>query len=163
MVSSHGRYHCWQVSAGGTRHIKRRKRNVDGTYGDDDSYHSSQDEAGKTRRQKRRRQQKEKLAQGGRNVGSDSDYSYQSVVSAGGRRHVKRRRKRAGGTYSTEESYHSDQDADGKVIQDVFNSHHPNPFPSVHIPGYCAPTNNIWPAVWTFIPIAISRIQLVIS
>ena len=37
------------------------------------------------------------------------DYSYRSVVSAGGTRHVKRRRKRADGTYSAEESYHSDQ------------------------------------------------------
>lgn len=46
--------------------------------------------------------------------GSDSDFSYRSFVSAGGTRHVKRRRKRADGTYSAEESYHSSQDAEGQ-------------------------------------------------
>ncbi len=29
-------------SAGGTRHVKRRKKLADGTYGDEESYHSSQ-------------------------------------------------------------------------------------------------------------------------
>ena len=36
---------------------------------------------------------------GKRNAGSDSEYSYRSIVSAGGTRHVKRRRKREDGTY----------------------------------------------------------------
>ena len=46
------------VSAGGTRHVRRRKKNADGTYGDDESYHSSQDEGGKERRRRRRRERK---------------------------------------------------------------------------------------------------------
>ena len=103
------------MSAGGTRHVKRRKKNKDGTYGDAESYHSSQDEAGKERRKKRRQGRKEKIAKGGRNAGSDSDFSYRSVRSAGGTRHVKRRRKREDGTYSAEESFHSGDDAAGKV------------------------------------------------
>ena len=48
-------------------------------------------------------------------AGSDSDYSYKSFVSAGGTRHVTRRRKRADGTYSAAESYHSSQDPDGRA------------------------------------------------
>ena len=44
--------------------------------------------------------------QGKRNPGSASDYSYTSHVSAGGTRHVTRRRKRADGTYSAAHSYH---------------------------------------------------------
>lgn len=45
---------------------------------------------------------KEKQAQkkaGKRDTDSDSDFSYRSVYSAGGTRHVKRRRKRGDGTY----------------------------------------------------------------
>ena len=48
-------------------------------------------------------------------TGSDSDFSYKSFVSAGGTRHVTRRRKRADGTYSAAESYHSSQDPDGRA------------------------------------------------
>ncbi|ELT92842.1 hypothetical protein CAPTEDRAFT_224063 [Capitella teleta] len=103
------------VSAGGTRHVKRRRKNVDGTYGDEESYHSSQDEEGQKRRKKRREKRKEAIRQGKRNEGSDSDFSYKSVVSAGGTRHVRRRKKNADGTYGDEESYHSSQDEDGRT------------------------------------------------
>ena len=48
-------------------------------------------------------------------VGSESDYSYKSYVSAGGTRHVTRRRKRADGTYSAAHSYHSSQDPEGRA------------------------------------------------
>ncbi|XP_046563193.1 uncharacterized protein LOC124272090 isoform X4 [Haliotis rubra] len=92
-------------SAGGTRHVTRRRKRADGTYSDAESYHSSQDEDGQARRRRRRRERKH---------GSDSAHSYCSVVSAGGTRHVKRRRKRADGTYSASESYHSsDSDEPG--------------------------------------------------
>ncbi|XP_046353245.1 uncharacterized protein LOC124133066 isoform X4 [Haliotis rufescens] len=92
-------------SAGGTRHVRRRRKRADGTYSDAESYHSSQDEDGQARRRRRRRERKH---------GSDSAHSYCSVVSAGGTRHVKRRRKRADGTYSASESYHSsDSDKPG--------------------------------------------------
>ncbi|XP_078339440.1 uncharacterized protein LOC111107058 isoform X2 [Crassostrea virginica] len=86
------------VSAGGTRHVRRRKKNADGTYGDSESYHSSQDEDGEARRRKRRRD---------REHGSDSEHSYYSVVSAGGTRHVRRRKRNPDGTYGDSESYHS--------------------------------------------------------
>ncbi|XP_061187777.1 uncharacterized protein LOC133195840 [Saccostrea echinata] len=86
------------VSAGGTRHVRRRKKNADGTYGDSESYHSSQDEDGEARRRKRRRD---------REHGADSDHSYYSVVSAGGTRHVRRRKRNDDGTYGESESYHS--------------------------------------------------------
>ncbi|KAK3580637.1 hypothetical protein CHS0354_013399 [Potamilus streckersoni] len=93
------------ISAGGTRHVERRRKRADGTYSDPESYHSSQDEAGAARRRQRRRERKH---------GPDSAHSYYSVVSAGGTRHVKRRRKRADGTYSASESYHSsDSDKPG--------------------------------------------------
>ena len=111
------------VSAGGTRHVKRRRRREDGTYSDEESYHSDQDEAGKARRQKRRnvrkaqaiKEKKAALKKGKRDAGSDSDYSYRSVISAGGTRHVRRKKKRADGTYSDSESYHSSQDEDGEA------------------------------------------------
>lgn len=103
------------ISAGGTRHVKRRKKLADGTYGDEESYHSSQDEEGKTRRKERRKKREQALKEGKRNKDSDSEYSYRSVVSAGGTRHVKRRKKLADGTYGDEESYHSSQDEDGKA------------------------------------------------
>jgi hypothetical protein len=92
------------VSAGGTRHVRRRKKNADGTYGDSESYHSSQDEDGEARRRKRRRD---------REHGDDSDHSYYSVISAGGTRHVRRRKRNPDGTYGDSESYHSgDTDLD---------------------------------------------------
>lgn len=87
-----------EVSAGGTRHVKRRRKRADGTRSAAESYHSSQDEGGKARRRQRRRE---------RRHGADSAHSYFSVVSAGGTRHVRRRKKRADGTYSDSESYHS--------------------------------------------------------
>nr|XP_034317865.1 zinc finger CCCH domain-containing protein 13 isoform X1 [Crassostrea gigas] len=94
------------VSAGGTRHVRRRKKNADGTYGDSESYHSSQDEDGEARRRKRRRD---------REHGDDSDHSYYSVISAGGTRHVRRRKRNPDGTYGDSESYHSgDTDPDLK-------------------------------------------------
>lgn len=86
------------VSAGGTRHVQRRRKRADGTYSDPESYHSSQDEEGAKRRRQRRRAREHQ----------NSAHSYYSVVSEGGTRHVRRRRKRADGTYSGSESYHSD-------------------------------------------------------
>ncbi|XP_033745323.1 LOW QUALITY PROTEIN: uncharacterized protein LOC117330881 [Pecten maximus] len=86
------------VSAGGTRHVRRRRKREDGTYSDSASYHSSQDEDGQARRRRRRRERKH---------GADSANSYYSVVSDGGTRHVKRRRRRGDGTYSRSVSYHS--------------------------------------------------------
>lgn len=87
------------VSAGGTRHVKRRRRRADGTRSDSESYRSSDDEEGQARRRVRRRQ---------RRHGAGSSHSYYSEKSEGGTRHVKRRRRRADGTYSASESYHSD-------------------------------------------------------
>ena len=55
----------------------------------------------------------QKAKAGKRMAGSDSEYSYRSVVSAGGTRHVKRKHKRADGTYSDSESYHSSADEEG--------------------------------------------------
>ena len=101
------------VSAGGTRHVRRRRRKADGTYSGSESYHSSQDEGGKARRRKRRDFRKKATKQGKRNTDSDSDFSYKSYVSDGGTRHVRRRRKHADGTYSDSASFHSSQDEDG--------------------------------------------------
>ncbi|ESP04566.1 hypothetical protein LOTGIDRAFT_237314 [Lottia gigantea] len=52
---------------------------------------------------------------GKRDEDSDSEYSYKSYKSDGGTRHVTRRRKKADGTYSEPESYHSDQDEEGQA------------------------------------------------
>jgi len=101
------------VSEGGTRHVKRRRKRADGTYSAEQSYHSSQDRDGEKRRKKRRKEREKAMAKGKRNAGSDSDFSYRSFVSAGGTRHVKRRRKRGDGTYSAEHSYNSADDEDG--------------------------------------------------
>ena len=101
------------MSEGGTRHVKRRRKRADGTYSAEESYHSSQDREGEKRRKKRRKEREKALAKGKRNPGSDSDFSYRSFVSAGGTRHVKRRRKRGDGTYSAEHSYNSADDEDG--------------------------------------------------
>ncbi|XP_052104237.1 zinc finger CCCH domain-containing protein 13-like [Mytilus californianus] len=60
------------------------------------------------------KEEKQRLKAGKRNDDSDSEFSYRSVVSAGGTRHVRRRRKRADGTYSDSDSYHSSQDEDGE-------------------------------------------------
>ncbi|KAJ8301108.1 hypothetical protein KUTeg_020095 [Tegillarca granosa] len=84
-------------SAGGTRHVIRRRKRADGTYSDPESYHSDQDPEGAARRRRRRRERK--------HVGSA--HSYYSVTSEGGTRHVRRKKKRADGTYSDSESYHS--------------------------------------------------------
>ena len=86
------------VSAGGTRHVQRRRKREDGTYSDPESYHSDKDAEGQARRRRRRREREHQ----------NSAHSYYSVVSEGGTRHVKRKRKRADGTYSDSESYHSD-------------------------------------------------------
>ena len=102
------------VSAGGTRHVMRRKRNADGTYDAEESYHSSQDEDGEARRKKRRAKRLDDIKKGKRNADSDSDYSYRSVRSAGGTRKVLRRKKNKDGTYGKEEAYDSDKDIDGK-------------------------------------------------
>ncbi|XP_055882530.1 uncharacterized protein LOC106061672 isoform X1 [Biomphalaria glabrata] len=85
-------------SAGGTKHVRRRRKRADGTYSDSESYHSDQDADGEARRRRRRRE---------RAHGADSAHSYYSVVSAGGTRHVRRRKKHADGTYSRSVSYHS--------------------------------------------------------
>ena len=45
------------------------------------------------------KEQKAKYKAGKRNSDSDSEYSYRSVVSAGGTRHVMRRKKHEDGTY----------------------------------------------------------------
>lgn len=45
------------------------------------------------------KKEKDLYKAGKRNTDSDSDYSYRSVVTPGGTRHVQRRRKRADGTY----------------------------------------------------------------
>ena len=97
-------------SAGGTRHVTRRKKNADGTYGAEESYHSSEDEEGQARRKKRRNKRVEDMKKGKRNADSDSDYSYRSVYSAGGTRRVMRRKRNKDGTYGREEKYDSDKD-----------------------------------------------------
>ena len=55
--------------------------------------------AEKEKMKKMTKEQKVKYKAGKRNSDSDSEYSYRSVVSAGGTRHVVRRRKRGDGTY----------------------------------------------------------------
>lgn len=84
-------------SAGGTRHVRRRRKRADGTRSDSESYHSDQDADGEARRRRRRRDREH----------AGSAHSYYSVKSEGGTRHVMRRRKREDGTYSDPESYHS--------------------------------------------------------
>ena len=101
------------VSAGGTRKVFRKKKNADGTYGKEEAYNEDEDEAGKERRRKRRETRQKAFKTGKRRDGSDSDYSYRSVVSAGGTRHVRRKKKMADGAYADSESYHSSQDEDG--------------------------------------------------
>lgn len=68
----------------------------------------------KGKNKKLTKEEKARLKQGKRDPGSDSEFSYRSVVSEGGTRHVRRRRKRADGTYSDSESYHSSQDEEGE-------------------------------------------------
>ena len=70
----------------------------------EESYHSSQDEDGEARRRRRRRD---------REHGDDSDHSYYSVVSAGGTRHVRRRKRHEDGTYSRSESFRSKAGSEG--------------------------------------------------
>ena len=55
--------------------------------------------AEKAKVKKMTKEEKAKYKTGKRNADSDSDYSYRSVVSAGGTRHVMRRKKRGDGTY----------------------------------------------------------------
>ena len=86
------------ISAGGTRHVHRRRKHADGTYSDSESYHSDQDADGQARRRRRRRDREHQ----------NSAHSYYSVVSDGGTRHVKRKKKNADGTYGDSESYHSE-------------------------------------------------------
>ena len=64
-----------------------------------------QDEDGEARRRRRRRE---------REHGSDSEHSYYSVVSAGGTRHVRRKKRHADGTYSRSVSFHSGHSDAGK-------------------------------------------------
>lgn len=90
------------VSAGGTRHVQRRRKREDGTYSAPESYHSSQDEEGEARRRQRRRDRRH----------ANSAHSYYSVVSEGGTRHTKRRRRREDGTYSASEIYESPDEND---------------------------------------------------
>ncbi|GFO14402.1 hypothetical protein PoB_004090700 [Plakobranchus ocellatus] len=54
-------------------------------------------------------EERSRRKKGNRDKDSDSEYSYRSVYSAGGTKHVRRRRKRKDGTYSGSESYHSSQ------------------------------------------------------
>ena len=56
--------------------------------GDSESYHSDDDVDGQVRRRKRRTERQKAFKGGKRNEGSDSDYSYKSVISAGGTRRV---------------------------------------------------------------------------
>lgn len=84
-------------SAGGTRHVRRRRKREDGTRSGSESYHSGEDADGEARRRRRRRDREH----------AGSAHSYYSVVSDGGTRHVMRKRKREDGTYSEPESYHS--------------------------------------------------------
>lgn len=86
-------FHCSDVSAGGTRHVKRRRRRADGTYSAAESYHSSDSEmfGGKGKKGKKKRPPREH--------GADSDHSYYSEVSVGGTRRrmrVKRVRDKDG-------------------------------------------------------------------
>ncbi|XP_050412886.2 trichohyalin [Patella vulgata] len=79
---------------GGTRKVRRRKRLEDGTYASSESYHSSQDEDGEARRRRRRQDRDHE----------GSAHSYYSVTSPGGTRQVRKKKKRADGTYSDSES-----------------------------------------------------------
>ncbi|ESP04567.1 hypothetical protein LOTGIDRAFT_237315 [Lottia gigantea] len=86
-------------SAGGTRKVRRKKKNEDGTYGDSESYHSSQDEEGAERR-KKRREEKENTdnetrvtSQSKDSDFEESDYSYKSDVSEGGTRTVTKQKR----------------------------------------------------------------------
>ena len=93
------------VSAGGTRHVKRRRRRADGTYSAAESYHSSDSEMfGKGKKGKKKKPPREH--------GADSAHSYYSVVSAGGtrtRKRVKRIRDKDGNIigHGNEEAYTS--------------------------------------------------------
>ncbi|XP_052065786.1 uncharacterized protein LOC127705470 isoform X1 [Mytilus californianus] len=86
------------VSAGGTRHVRRRRKHADGTYSDSESYHSDADPEGAARRRRRRREREHQ----------NSAHSYYSVTSEGGTRTVRRKKKNADGTYGDSESYHSE-------------------------------------------------------
>ncbi|CAG2254687.1 unnamed protein product [Mytilus edulis] len=86
------------VSAGGTRHVRRRRKHADGTYSDSESYHSDKDPEGAARRRRRRREREHQ----------NSAHSYYSVTSEGGTRTVRRKKKNADGTYGDSESYHSE-------------------------------------------------------
>ena len=102
-------------SAGGTRRVMRKKKNADGTYGKEEEYNEDADKAGKERRRKRREKRQKAFKAGKRRDDSDSDFSYRSIVSAGGTRHVRRKKKNADGTYADSESYHSSEDEDGEA------------------------------------------------
>ena len=95
--------------------MKRRKKNADGRRGSFEDYNSDDDAVGGERRRKRRQLRAQKLARGGRNEDSESEFSYRSVHSAGGTRRVTRRRKHADGTYGDEQSYDSAGDEAGQV------------------------------------------------
>ncbi|PAA92840.1 hypothetical protein BOX15_Mlig002220g3 [Macrostomum lignano] len=92
-----------EVSDGGTRHVYRRVKKADGTYGDRESYHSSEDEEGQARRRRRRRERKH---------GNDSAKSFFSDVSEGGTRRVFVRERKPDGTYGEAKEYHSDDSDD---------------------------------------------------
>lgn len=99
---------------------KKYKKKVLGKESDIDSGIASVSKAGKGNKKgpngiedEETAKQRSRRKAGKRDADSDSEYSYKSFVSEGGTRHVQRRRKRADGTYSAAESYHSDQDADG--------------------------------------------------
>lgn len=51
--------------------------------------------------------------------GDESDFSYRSLISGGGTRHVKRRRRRVDGTRDDSESYHSSDDEEGEARRRV--------------------------------------------
>ena len=102
-------------SAGGTRKVLRKKKNADGTYGKEEEYNEEADVAGKEHRRKRRETRQKAFKVGKRRDDSDSDFSYRSIVSAGGTRHVRRKKKNADGTYANSESYHSSEDEDGEA------------------------------------------------
>ena len=61
--------------------MTRRKKLADGTRGKEEVYNSDEDAEGKKRRQARRKVRDEKVKKGGRDRGSDSEFSYRSVVS----------------------------------------------------------------------------------
>ncbi|XP_067929601.1 uncharacterized protein [Watersipora subatra] len=88
------------VSAGGTRKVLRRKKNADGTRGEVEDYHS--DDSIIMKKASKQLEKREKAKEKRRVHGSDSEFSYRSVVSAGGTK-TKVRKQRI-------------RDADGKVI-----------------------------------------------